>query len=106
MNILLDPVQQLALIQQANVHVAVSAHFRSGEKPQRPDAIVEIDQDDAGIGLNHEVRSVVVCIGIRHESAALDVHPDWKVRCWRRVGRGEHVDEQAVFCLVCGLGLS
>lgn len=65
---LLDPFQQHALVQQADVQVTVFPHSLAGEKPQGPYAIVEVDKDDVLAGFFDDFCAVPVGIGERDVS--------------------------------------
>lgn len=73
------------------------------QKPQRADAVVEVDEDEAIVGLLDDFGAVVVCIRVLRITAALDVDPDGEVRMFGCVRGLEDVDEEAVFC-VAGVG--
>lgn len=61
-DILLDPFQSLALIEQASIEVTVPSHFLRSQEAISTDPIVDIDHYDAMVRRSYDFVSVVVCI--------------------------------------------
>lgn len=102
-DVLPHPVQDLPLVQQPGVEVAIPTHMLARQKPQRAHAVVEVDEHEAVARLRDDFGAVVVCVCVLRVAAALDVHPDGEVGLLACARRLEDVDEEAVFC-VGGVG--
>jgi hypothetical protein len=102
LDVLLYPVEELPLVQQAGVEMAVPAHMFTGQEAEGADAVVEVYKDEAVAGLLDDLCAVVVCVAVGGVAAALDVDPDGEVGFGGCVGGLEDVDEEAVFG--CGGG--
>lgn len=65
-DVLLDPEQKLALIQQAHVQVPVLAYSVTCEKSPKADPVVEIHHYDFVPRLLHNLGAIPVCVSIRN----------------------------------------
>lgn len=96
MYVLLHPLQELALIKQADVEVAILADSFSGEETPKTNAIVEVNKDyPVARGLD-ETRAVPVGVGIARVAAALDEDHDRELHVGGGVGGRPDVGEEAV----------
>lgn len=65
-----------------------------------PYTVVEIDHDHAVVGSCNEVCTIVVCIAVGIEAAALDEDVDGEFAVACRFRRRKHVDKQAILGMV------
>lgn len=95
-------MEELPLIEQPGVEVAISPDVFAGQEAEGADAVVEVYEDEAVAGLPDDVCAVVVCVAVGCVAAALDVDPDGEVGLGGCGGGLEDVYEEAVFG--CGGG--
>lgn len=60
LDILLYPVEELPLVEQACVEISISSHMLTGEKTESAYTVVEVDKDEAVAGLLDDFGAVVV----------------------------------------------
>lgn len=91
-NILFDPMEHLALVEQTSVQTTIIADFLAVEKTQGANAIVEVDKDHILTRFLNDSASVMIVVGIDLVSAALNVQPDRELGARCCVGWSEYVD--------------
>jgi hypothetical protein len=103
MNILLYPVQNLSLIEETRVQVAVILDFLAGKKTMDPNSVVE--RDNKHVIASSSDQTATVCVGfcISIQSTALSPNVDRMTLCF--INRGENVKKKTILILiwvVCG----
>lgn len=79
-DVLLDPLQDLSLVEEADVVVNIAAVcVARGHETIRPYAIVEEDHDHLVIGCRDDARTIFVGVGVLVEAASGDVDEDGKL---------------------------
>ena len=61
---LLDPLEDVTLVQQSDIQIAILPDPLVRKEPPQADAVVKVDEDDVPAGLPDDLRPVVVGIAV------------------------------------------
>lgn len=75
----------------------MSSNFLTSKKPQSPDTVIEVYEDDLVTGLLDNLTPVIVAICVFGISPALNKEPHRQFGVNSRIGRTPDVNEETVF---------
>jgi hypothetical protein len=98
--VLLNPLENLSLIQQSNIEIAICFDFLAGEKTLDTNTIVESNNDNVVVSSTNQTVAIQIQVGERVESTTLEVNENrMKCRC-HILGRCVNIEKQAIFGMV------
>jgi hypothetical protein len=101
-DVLLDPMEEQALVEHAGVEGAVGGDFGAGKEAPEADAVIEVDEDEVPLSGEDKLGAIPIGVGVAGIAAALDEDEDRQLHVGSGVGRGPDVSEEAIFVGVAG----
>ena len=100
MYVLLNPFENLSLIQQSNIEIAICFDFLASKKTLDPNTIVESNNDNVVVSGTDQTVAIQILVGERVESATLEVNENrMKYRC-HILGRCVNIEKKAIFGMI------
>jgi hypothetical protein len=96
MDVLLNPSEQEALVEQTGIEVTVRSDVLAGQETPETDAVVEVDVDEVLVRRGDEAGAVPVGISVLGVAAALNEDHDGQFHICRGIGGRPDVDEETV----------
>jgi len=98
--VLLNPLENLSLIQQSNIEIAICFDFLASKKTLDTNTIVESNNDNVVVSGTDQTVAIQIQVGERVESATLEVNEDRMKRSCHISGRCVNIEEQAIFGMI------
>lgn len=89
----LNPIQQLPLIQQADIKIPIPPNLLARKKTEGTDAVVEVHEDDIRLRFQDNFRPIIIVIRVLRIPTTWDIDPNRQFRTPRGVRRGKHIDK-------------
>ena len=98
--VLLNPFENLSLIQQSSIEIAICFDFLASKKTLDPNTIVESNNDNVVVSGTDQTVAIQILVGERVESATLEVNENrMKYRC-HILGRCVNIEKKAIFGMI------